>query len=225
MLRVGTYNCKSLKRNVDGIRKLCDVSDIVFLQEHWLFPSDLPLLNNVHNKFTSYGISSIDPSDRVIVGRPFGGVAVLWNNMLAPLVRPVSYDDNRIIGLECVINGHKMLLLGVYLPYDSKQNFEEYVYYLGKLKSIIDDFDSPNVCIVGDFNADIVKQTDFGKELESFCHQANLQIADVQFLPLDSVTHFNDGSCTESWIDRSRYCGEVYLRSILSRKGTSSFLG
>ena len=114
MLQVGSYNCKSLKRNVVGIRKLCEVSDIVFLQEHWLFPCDLPLLNNVHNEFTSYGVSSIDSSDRVIVGRPFGGVAVLWHNRLAPLVRPVCFDDDRIIGLECDINGHKVLLLGVY---------------------------------------------------------------------------------------------------------------
>ena len=61
MFQVSSYNCKSFKRNIGGIVKLCDVSDIVFIQEHWLFPSDLSLLNNVHSDYMAYGISSIDP--------------------------------------------------------------------------------------------------------------------------------------------------------------------
>ena len=143
MLQISSYNCKSFKRNIGGISRLCDSSDIVFLQEHWLFPSDLPSLNNVHKDFMSFGISSMDLSDGLILGRPFGGLAVLWKNNLAPFVKPISFDDNRIIGLECKIDDLKILLLGVYLPYDTKKNFDQYVYYLAKLKSIVDDFDYP----------------------------------------------------------------------------------
>ena len=201
MIRVSSYNCKSLKRNTGGIAQLCNSSDIVFLQEHWLFPSDLPLINNIHADFVSYGVSSIDPSVGLIVGRPYGGVAVLWRNSLASFVKPLSFDDDRIIGLECIIHDVKFLFLGVYLPYNNRQNFDRYVHYLSKLKSIIDDYDSPNVCIIGDFNADVKKQSEFGDELYSFCQGANLKIADRLLLPHDSVTHVNDGSSGESWID------------------------
>ena len=201
MVRISSYNCKSFKRNVGGVSKLCDNSDIVFLQEHWLFPSDLPLLNNAHKDFMSYGISSIDPSDSLIMGRPYGGVGVLWNSKLASLVRPMSFHDDRIIGLEFSDDNQKVLLLGVYLPYDTKRNFDQYAYYLAKLKSIIDDYDSPHVCILGDFNADIVKRSDFGQELKSFCYDMKLMIADVLLLPSSSITHVNDGSGTESWLD------------------------
>ena len=201
MLRISSYNCQSSKRNIGGISKLCNVSDIVFIQEHWLFPSDLPILNNIHHEFMSYGISSIDPSDGLLLGRPYGGVAVMWKNKLASHVKPISYDDDRIVGLECHLNGIKVLLLGVYLPYDSRHNFDQYVYYLAKLKSIIDEFDSPYVCILGDFNADVIKQSEFGKELEAFCYECNLDIADVMMLPQPSVTHVNDGNGTESWLD------------------------
>ena len=200
MIRVSSYNCKSLKRNVSGISKTCDVSDIVFLQEHWLFPEELPLLNNVHRDFTGFGSSSIDPSAGVVMGRPFGGVGVLWKNALAPYVKATSFDD-RIVGLECCFNGTKFLFLGIYLPYDTKQNLDQYVYYLAKLKSIVDDFESPFVCILGDFNADVFKQTEFGRELTSFCRDVNLKIADVLLLPQTSITHVNDGSNTESWLD------------------------
>ena len=201
MVRISSYNCKSSKRNIGGIVKVCDNSDIVFLQEHWLFPSDLPSLNNVHQDFMSFGISSLDPSNGLLLGRPFGGVAVLWKNSIAQYVKPITFDDDRIIGLECIIDDLKILLLGVYLPYDTKKNFDQYVYYLAKLKSIVDDFDSPNVCILGDFNADILKLTDFGKELRCFCNDANLKIADVLLLPHTSISHINDGSSSESWLD------------------------
>lgn len=201
MFRISSYNCKSAKRNAGGIARLCENSDIVLLQEHWLFPSDLPSLNNIHNDFVAYGISSIDPSQGLILGRPFGGVAVLWRNNLSPFVRPISFNDDRIVALECCINGLKILLIGVYLPYDNKQNFAQYVHYLAMLKSIIDEYDSPYVCILGDFNADIVKQTDFGKELEGFCQETSLKVADILLLPQTSFTHINDGSSTESWLD------------------------
>ena len=211
MLRVSSYNCKSSKRNIGGIARLCENSDIVFLQEHWLFPSDLSSLNNVHQDFMSYGISSIDPSDSLILGRPYGGVAVLWKNDLAQFVNPVSFNDDRIIGLECHINNVKILFLGVYLPYDNKRNFDQYVYYLSKLKSIIDDFDSPHVCLLGDFNADVYKQSEFGNELQSFCSGANLKIADVLMLPQSTITHVNDGTNTESWLDHVICTGGFYI--------------
>ena len=214
MLQISSYNCQSSKRNVGGIRKLCDSSDIVFLLEHWLFPSELASLNNIHCDFSSFGLSSINPSVSLIRGRPFGGVAVLWRNSLAPHVKPVTYGDDRIIGLECNLSGIKMLFVGVYLPYNTQLNFDRYVYYLAKLKTIVDDFDSPYVALLGDFNADIVKGTEFGKELQSFCNESHLSIVDVMHLPRTSTTHFNDGHSTESWLDHI-VCTEGFKEVII----------
>ena len=99
MLQISTYNCQSSKRNAGGIQKLCESSDIVFLQEHWLFPSDLVSLNHIHNDYTSFGLSSIDPSASLMTGRPYGGVAVMWRNSLASYVKPMTYDNDRIVRL------------------------------------------------------------------------------------------------------------------------------
>ena len=104
----------------------------------------------------SYGTSSIDPSNNILVGRPFGGVAVLWRNTLAPFVKPISFDDDQIVGLEEHFGDTKVLFLCVYLPYDTKRNFDEDVFYLAKLKSIVEDYESPHVCTLGDFNADVM---------------------------------------------------------------------
>ena len=210
MLQISTYNCQSSKRNAGGIHKICDSSDILFLQEHWLFPTDLSSLNSIHDVFTSFGISSMDPSAGLMAGRPFGGVAVLWRNSLSQHVKPVLYNDDRIIGLECNLGSIKILLVGAYLPYNTHQNFDIYVHYLAKLKVIIDDFDSPYVCVLGDFNADMVKATEFGKELEIFCQDSQLFVADVMHLPRNSTTHINDGHGTESWLDHI-VCTQAFL--------------
>ena len=200
-MRISSYNCQSSKRNIGGIKLLCDVSDIVLLQEHWLYPFDLPSLNTLHKDFMTFGISSIDVSDGIVLGRPYGGVAVMWRKDLTSQVKPISFDDRRIIGLECCFNGIKMLLLGVYLPYNATHNFDEFVFSLGKIRSIIDEFDSPYVFVFGDFNADIERQTSFGKELDSFCQESDLIVADPVFLGRGSVTHVNDAHGTESWLD------------------------
>ena len=100
MIRIGSYNCKSSRRNAGGIHQLCELNDIIFLQEHWLMPFEIPSLDNVHLDFMSHGISSVDPSDRFLEGRPFGGVAVLWRNSLGSFVKSVSFGDDRIVGLE-----------------------------------------------------------------------------------------------------------------------------
>ena len=199
-MRISTYNCKSSKRNVGGIQMLCSNSDVVFLQEHWLFPADLSSLNSIHSEFMSFGISSMNMSDGILMGRPYGGVAVLWRKHLTPRVQPVTFDD-RIVGLEYTIDNIKMLLLGVYFPYNSEHNFEEFIFCLGKIRTIVEEFDSPYVYVFGDLNADVEKQTSFGCELRAFCQESDLIIADSVFLKRGSVTHVNEGHGTESWLD------------------------
>ena len=75
------------------------------------------------------------------------------------------------------------------------------MFYLSTLRTTIDDFDSLFVCALGYLNTDTVKGTDFGKELQSFCNDSRLVVADVLHLPTNSVTHVNDGYGTESWLD------------------------
>jgi hypothetical protein len=72
-LRVSTFNCRSLKSSVIEICELCDSSDLVFLQEHWLLPFEFGLLNNIHSNFFAVSKSAVDTTRDVLVGRPYGG--------------------------------------------------------------------------------------------------------------------------------------------------------
>lgn len=61
---------------MEEVRQLCKRADIVALQETWLCPHDLPLLNTVDKDFGCTGISAIDTSSGPLIGRPYGGVAL-----------------------------------------------------------------------------------------------------------------------------------------------------
>ena len=75
-LRVATFNCYGIKTSLSTVYELCDNSDIVFLQETLLFPHELSVLSTAHPEFEGMGVSAIDTTERIIVGRPYGGVAI-----------------------------------------------------------------------------------------------------------------------------------------------------
>jgi hypothetical protein len=162
-LRMCTYNCRSIKSSTEVVRELCDASDICLLQEHWLADYDLPLLSNIHSEFYARGISAMDTT-QLLVGRPFGGVAILWRKSLGSAVKVCTYDDSRLIGLELTCGSTQMLVLCVYLPTDCNDNLDEFVSYLGKIHSIVDEAGTPNTFIVGDWNANILRSSLFGRE-------------------------------------------------------------
>jgi exonuclease III len=200
-IRVCTYNCRSVKSSYDVVRELCNISDICLIQEHWLAEYDLPLLSNIHDEFYARGVSAMDASN-LLVGRPFGGVAFLWRKSLGSVVKVSTYDDSRLIGLEITSGATKILIICVYLPTNSRENFDEYVSYLGKIHSIVDEANTSNVYIVGDWNANLLKETEHGIELVHFCAEYGYIISDAALLDSDTYTYVSEAHVgTTSWLD------------------------
>ena len=76
-LRITSLNCYGLKTSLYQVYELCEISDIVFLQETLLFSHELSMLSTLHPEFEGMGVSAIDSTSGIITGRPFGGVAIL----------------------------------------------------------------------------------------------------------------------------------------------------
>ena len=59
-----------------------------------LTKQDCHILNNCHDGYIDYGISSVDSSDGIIYGRPYGGVGFFWKRSLdlSITVRDNYYD-------------------------------------------------------------------------------------------------------------------------------------
>ena len=78
-LAIASLNCRNVKSSVNEIRDICKDYDVLLLQETWLANFEVPVLANIHGNFYGKGISSIDSTNDLSVGRPHGGLAVLWH--------------------------------------------------------------------------------------------------------------------------------------------------
>ena len=130
-------------------------NDVVLLQETWLSTFDLPFLTTLDDDFYCKGISSMTCDERVLTGRPFGGLAILWRKSIGQSCSIVEYDDARLLGIELKYEGNSALIVNVYMPYDCHDNVDEFHYYLNKVNDIIEEYDNPHVFVMGDFNANV----------------------------------------------------------------------
>ena len=79
-LTITTYNCKHFNDpKLPYIHFLLKSSDFLLLQEHCLYKCQLDKLCNVDVPVSFCGNSQIDEKIQ-IVGRPFGGSAIIWKN-------------------------------------------------------------------------------------------------------------------------------------------------
>ena len=70
-----------------------------------------------------------------------------------------------------------VLVLNVYLPHEYNDNYNEFVYYLGKINYIVEEYTSLYAITIGEYNADIRIDGQghvthrFGSELINFCNE------------------------------------------------------
>ena len=128
-LRIASFNCYGLMNKLPVIGDMCKNVDILLLQETWLLPMDLRILDNLDDDFLAFSISSVNICEKFI-GRPYGGLSFLWRKSLGNSCKIIDFDDKRILGLEVTSSATELLLINVYLPYYSQENIDEYM--LGK---------------------------------------------------------------------------------------------
>ena len=162
-------------------------------------PHDTNYLDNCHPSFNNYSISAVNNDQTILVGRPYGGLSVLYRKDLTLVGNVVNMDDNRLTGFCVTCNNFKYLFVNLYLPYYAEENMAEYTMYLGKLEGIIEEYDVDGMVVMGDFNAEPGKE--YYDQLKLFCEEHNLIISDVEMLPQDSYTHLNNASLRRSWLD------------------------
>ena len=199
-LRLTSFNCHGFKSSSDFINSHLNDSDIVALQETWLLPNELNL-TNINKNVNSFSISSVNLEDKILVGRPYGGLTFIWKNDLSKNVQIREYKDSRILGLSLSLEGKSILILNVYVPTNSPNYCEEFTIYMGKISAILSNCEEENVCVIGDMNASPGNSR--FDEIKSLCRDHEMVIADVEILPQDSFSHLNHGSLTSSWIDHS----------------------
>lgn len=195
-----TFNCRSVKNSLFEVNKLCNMYDVVFLQEHWLLPNELDYLNNVHPDFLSVGKSAVDIGRDIIVGRPYGGTAILYRKNIANSVKVVDTSDPRLASIEFLTNVGTVLFVCVYMPTDNGDNdcFEKFTELCASIIATYSESSAVHLLVAGDFNCQT--GTRFFGTLNHMINDNNLVLSDVSRLT-DVFTYISDSGKNYSWID------------------------
>ena len=86
------------------------------MQEPWLFPGDLAVPSTQGVDVNSFSLSSIDVTNGIKVGRPYGGITFIWHRNFSCNIQVKRYESGRILGLSVTINGSSILFINVYFP-------------------------------------------------------------------------------------------------------------
>ena len=153
-LRICSFNCQGIKNKIPVVGDICELNDIVLLQETWLLPCDFSLVDAIDSSFCIFSLSAVDMG-KPLVGRPYGGLSLLWRREISKKCQVLPCNSTRILGLKITTAGRDVIILNVYLPYYSDENFDEYLSCIGEIRSIIEDSASRDIMIIGDFNAKV----------------------------------------------------------------------
>lgn len=166
------------------------------LQETWLSDQELPYLANVHPDFYGRGVSAMDSSAGMLVGRPYGGVAILWRKSLGTKCTVTMYDDSRLISIDIFLDkNRKFSVMNAYLPHENGGNADDYMHYLAKVLAFMEH--NPYSCVCGDFNADTLNASKFGMKLQKWIQQEGLMHTSQLLLHSEDFSFLSEahGTC------------------------------
>ena len=78
---------------------------------------------------------------------------------------------------------------------------EEYIDRLAKLQNILAECDSTCVAVVGDYNANVLKNANFAVLLKEYCCQFKYKWSSCLKLPEGTHTYVSDAWGSHSWLD------------------------
>jgi len=206
-LRICSWNSRGHAADrlahVDELMQCCDV---LLVQEHWLFDFELhKLTTNSAFDLAVYGVSGMD-AHKPLVGRPFGGCAIIHKTELRCTVTPICVDSRRLFA--CIIDIPeccKLIVCNVYMPCDLMNTSEDVIYreILNEIESVINSHhDVDYVLIGGDMNTD-VSRTRSGHSLllKEFCDSLGLRLCLSSPNSSIDFTYYNEASGSHSILD------------------------
>ena len=82
IIKVISYNCNSLRKNVDTVRKLLDGCDVLLLQEIMLVEEDIGIISQINEEIIFVATPSRKANSNSFDWRPSGGNAIIWSKSL-----------------------------------------------------------------------------------------------------------------------------------------------
>ena len=162
------------------MKKILNKTNILFVQEHWLNDDGLRQLQVEMDSVFIYGKSGMRKNE-LLLGRPYGGVAIMVQKSLVCNLIPVTdVDNSRIFACILKLNeGRSLLLINMYMPYEdsTQRGRDEFINVLHDVDLILSRLhDEVNGIIIGgDFNVDLSRTKSMHTMImSSFCTDRDL---------------------------------------------------
>ena len=156
-LTISSWNCRGLKFSAPYLQVLSNTSDIILLQEHWLWPFELHSLSSVLCGFSSHGSCDKRLNESSDLQRGCGGVGILWKESIAAHPIHLNTDCDRICAIALPLENHrvnKLIILNVYFP-STDSDPTTFMQCTLELEAILNRYSEEGgaVVIADDFNA------------------------------------------------------------------------
>ena len=203
-LKLCTFNCCSLRKNVNLVRELCNKSfDIIFLQETLVTEDrlgDLAFINELYD-YIGTGAHYSDKALASNAGRCEGGLACLWKRDGNFNINKIVTDDKFIV-LQLQMGNKTILLVNVYIKSDlwEARTQNAYLECLSQLEHIIASFNFDSIYFLGDFNADPFNGRAW-TNLCGFMSKNSLECFDFKLLDSSTFTFVSFGNSYTRWLD------------------------
>ena len=203
-LNICSYNCCSLRKNIDIIRELTSKNlDIIFLQETFVVSDNISILQYVDENYDCIGAGAIysDKSMVSATGRPMGGMGVMRKRNSNFDIKIVLIENDLIV-VDVIVKDRKITLINTYIRSDlgDPESHSNYLESLFNLENILEDHDSQNILLVGDFNADPLHGRAW-HNLNDFMTRNSMRCYDYQSLPVDSFSYVSFSDSHIRWLD------------------------
>ena len=167
---------------------------------HTSLKSHLHMLQTVHTEFNAIGYSSVDLGADVLVGRPYGGTAILFKKCFGRAIQIVLSDNPRVTIIKITSNELQFAVFSAYMPtdYGNIDSLNDYIVTCAYIESLISELYVNNYCVVGNMNCHMISR---------FNSIQNLMASDNGLIFLDKhllknmATYFSNDSLSYSWND------------------------
>ena len=161
-LNIVSFNIKGLKpRNYDYLQSLFDKSDILLIQETWLYEFEHRNISKILPGSSCIGVSGMNEHDLERTGRPYGGTMIIYKLSKALPVSQIQTNSKRICAASVITESFKLLLISIYMPCDdnSNESASEYLDLLNELTGLLNTYENFTIVVGGDFNVDLSRNT------------------------------------------------------------------
>ena len=200
-MRIASYNLHGLNQGTDILQHVCEDVELsmIMIQEHWQSCDNLNKILCFSTDFTGYGICAFENkiNSGIMIGRPYGGVAILIRDHLVKFVNKIICEERFVI--LCI---QSVAFVNVYLP---TKSCKDYVNLLRSTLELIDmhlkSIDPDHIVVGGDFNVDMRSRSNTSsRDISEFVDHFNLIECSTPATPSIQFTFRNSSGC-RTWID------------------------